>query len=77
MVVNATIKDRSSVLANSRVDHGLSTGMAVDERADIVDNTSNKDEGTTVFGLFLVFLKFHDRELLEGDTPIENSTFLI
>lgn len=77
MVVDTTIEDRSSVLANSRIDHSLPTGVVFDERADIVDNTSNKDEGTTVFGLFLIFLELHDRELLERDTPVENSALLV
>lgn len=77
MVIDATIEDRSSVLANSRIDHGLSTGVAVDESADIVDNASDKNEGTTVFGLFLIFFKFHNRKLFERNTPIKNSTLLV
>lgn len=77
MVIDATIEDRSSILANPRVDHGLSTGVTVDERADIVNNTSDKDEGTTVFGLLLIFLEFHDRELLERNTPIKDGALLV
>lgn len=77
MVVDTTIEDSSSVLANSRVNHSFSTRVVVDKSADIVDDTSNKDKSTTVFSLFLVLFKFHDRELLKRNTPIKNSALLI
>jgi len=75
--VNSAIEHSSGILANTRADHSLATGMILDEIGHIMNDASNGDEATTVLALVNIVVPFHDRELLERNTPVKSGTLLI
>ena len=77
VVVDTTVEYSGSVLSNSGVDHSLSAGVVVDERGNIMNNAGNKDKSASVASLLLVLLKFHDRELLQRNTPVQGGTLAV
>ena len=77
VVVNTTVEHGGCVLAKTRLDHGLATGVVVDEVSHIVDNTSDSNEATTVLGLVDVIIPLHDRQLLKRHTPVKLGALLV
>jgi hypothetical protein len=77
VVVHTAVEHCSSVFADTRLDHSTATRMVFDEAGDIVDNTSDGHKTTAVLRLVNVIVPFHDRELLERDTPIKSLALLI
>jgi len=51
--------------------------MFLNESGNIVNNTGNSDEATSVLGLLLVLVPVDDWELLERDTPVEGASLLV
>src|SRR5579871_3379422 len=76
MVIDTTIEHGSSILANARANHSLTTRMVFDEGRDIMDDTSNCNETATVLTLINVLVPFHDWQLFKWYTPIKCGTFL-
>ncbi len=77
MHVNPTIEHGGGIFANTGVDHSLSSWMVLDELSDIVDNTCDGDKTTSVLGLVLEVIPFHDWERFERNTPVKLRTLLI
>lgn len=77
VVVDTTVEDSGSVLANSGVDESLATGVVLDELADIVDDTSDSDPGLAVLGLLDEVVPADNGEVLEGNAPVKGGTLLV
>lgn len=77
VVVDTTVEDSGSVLADSRVDESLATGVVLDELADIVDDTGDSDPGLAVLGLGNEVVPADNGEVLEGNTPVKGGTLLV
>lgn len=76
-IVNTTIEHGSSVLADTRLDDGTTTGMVLDKVGNVVDNTGNSHKITAVLALLLILFPGHDGELLERDTPVKLGALLV
>lgn len=74
VVVDTTVEDRGSVLANGGRDESLATGVILDEVGHIVDDTSNGNEGLAVLALLNKVVPADNGELLERGTPVESGT---
>jgi len=77
VVVDTTVEDGSSVLADTRRDESLSTWVVLDEVGHVVDNTGNCNESSAVLGFGLVGVPIDDGELLERNTPVESLSLLV
>lgn len=77
MVVYTTVEHGGSILANTRVDECFSTWVGLDEVGNIVDDTSNSNESTSVLGFGLVSIPVNDWELLKWNTPVESLSLLV
>ena len=77
MTVYSTVEHGRGVLANTRVDHSTTPRVLRHELGDIVDNTSHTDKSTAVLALVNVVIPFHDRQVIERNTPVEGRTLLI
>ena len=75
MHVDATVEHGGGILADTRRDHGFAARVILDEGGNIVDNTRNGDESAPVLRLVMVFVPFHDGELVERYTPVELGAF--
>ena len=75
--IDAAIEHSRSIFTDARANHGLSTRMVLDEGGDIMDDAGDGNETAAVLTLFDILIPFHDRQLLERNTPIELGTFLI
>lgn len=60
VVVDAAVEDGGGVLADARVDQGPSTGVLLDEVRDVVNDTSNCNQGAAVLGFLLVGVPVDD-----------------
>lgn len=77
VVVDTTVEDGSGVLADGRRDEGLATGVLLDEGGNVVDDTSDGDEGLAVLGLGDEVVPVDNGELLKRNTPVEGGTLLV
>lgn len=77
VTVDSAVEHGSSILANTSVDHGTTTRVLGHELGDIVDNTGNTDERTTVLALVDVVIPFHDGEVVERNTPVKCGALLV
>jgi hypothetical protein len=77
VVVDTAVEHGGGVLANTGLDHGLSTRVVVDEIGNIVDNTSDSDQATAVLSLVHVVVPLHDGELLKRNTPVKLGALLV
>jgi hypothetical protein len=78
VVVDTTVEDSSSVLANGSRDESLATGVVLDEVADIVDDTSDSDPGLALsLGLLNEFVPADDGEKLKGLAPVKSGALLV
>ena len=77
VVVDTTVEDGGSVLANGRVDESLATGVILDELANVVDDTSDSDPGLAVLGLGNKVVPADNGEVLEGNTPVKGGALLV
>jgi hypothetical protein len=75
--VDTTVEHGSGILADTALDKSLATGVLVDEVGDIVDNTGDSDETTTVLGLLNIVVPLDDGQLLKGNTPVELLALLV
>ena len=77
MVVYTTVEDGGGILTNSGRDEGLAAGVVLDEVGDVVNDSSNGNEGLSVLGVGYEVIPVDNRELLQGDTPVEGGTLLV
>ena len=77
VVVDTAVEHGGCVFAKTRLDHGLSTGVVVDEVGHIVHNTSDSDEATAILGLVNIVVPLHDRQLLKRHTPVKLGALLV
>ena len=77
VVVDTTVEHGCGILANTGVDHSLSTWVVLDERGDVMYDTSNADKSAAVLGLVNVVVPLHDRERIDGGTPIKPAALLV
>ena len=77
VVVDTAVEDGSGILTNGRGDKSLATGVLLDEVGNVVDDTSNGNEGLSVLGLGDEVVPVDNGELLQGNTPVEGSTLLV
>lgn len=77
MTVYGSVEHGSSVLANTRVDHGTTTRVLRHELGDIVYNTSHADQSTAILALINVVVPLHDGKVLKRNTPVECGTLLV
>lgn len=77
VVVNTTVEDGGGVLADSRLDDGLSAGVLLDKVGNVVDDTSDQNESTALISLGLEVVEIHDGKLFERNTPVELSALAV
>lgn len=78
VVVDTTVEDSGGVLANGRADESLATGVLLDEVGNVVDDTSNGNEGLAVsLGGLNKVVPADDGELLNGGSPVEGGALLV
>ncbi len=77
VVVDTTVEHGGGILTNTRADHGLATGVVLDEVGHIVNHTGDGDETAAVLGLLDIVVPLHDGELVERSTPVEAGTLLV
>jgi len=75
--IDTAVEHGSSVFANTALDESLASGVLIDEVGNIVDDTSNSDQATTVLSLLNIVIPFNDGELVEGNAPVEPGTLLV
>lgn len=68
--VDTSVEDSGTVLADGAHNEGLSTRVVLDKGRHVVDNARNENQ-ISGLGLLLELLKLNDRQLLNGDTPVE------
>jgi hypothetical protein len=77
MVVDTAVEDGGGIFTNSRRNEGLTSGVVLDEVGDVMDDSSNGNEGLSVLGVCNEVVPVDNWELLQGNTPIKGSTFLV
>lgn len=75
--IHTAVEHSCSVFANTRSNHGLATRVVLDEISHIVDNTGDGNETTAILALVNIVIPFHNRKLLQRNTPVELGTLLI
>lgn len=75
--VDTAVEHGGRVLADTAPDHGLATGVVLDEVGNVVDDATDADETLAVLGALNVVVPFHDGELLERNTPVELGALLV
>lgn len=77
VIVDTTVEDGGSILANSGLDQGSATRVILDEVSDIVDDTSDGNKSLSVLGLLNKVVPANDRKLLEWGSPVEGGSLLV
>jgi len=77
VVVDTAVEHGGCILAKTRLDHGLSTRVVVDEVGNIVNDTSDGNQATAVLSLVHVVIPLHDGKLLKRNTPVELGALLV
>jgi hypothetical protein len=77
MVVDTAVFNGGGIFTNSRRNEGLTAGVVLDEVGDVMDDSSNGNEGLSVLGVCNEVVPVDNWELLQGNTPIKGSTFLV
>lgn len=77
VLVDTTVEDCSSILANGRRDESLATRVVLDEVGHVVDNTGNSNEALAILGLSNVIIPVNNGELLKRYTPIKLRSLLV
>jgi hypothetical protein len=77
VVIYTAVEDGGGILTNSGRDEGLAAGVVLDEVGDVVNDSSNGNEGLSVLGVGYEVIPVDNRELLQGDTLVEGGTLLV
>lgn len=77
MIVDAAVEDGGGVLADAGADHSFSTWVFFDEIRDVVNDTSDGDQASSVLGLILIVFPIHDWQRIERYTPVELGALLV
>jgi len=77
VVVDTTVEDGSCVLSNARADQSLSTWVFLDKVANIVNDTSDSNEGLTILGTANILVPVNDWQLLQRNTPVKCLSLLV